>query len=115
MSPTNTVLPASAGDAIKIKAYAKTMFSIKTVLPLTTDETKQIKVNSNTMFAIKVVLHLATEETAEIKHDTLTTSSTKQCSLYQMLKQQRDPTQRRLLGRNCCLKRPLGYQINPNI
>jgi hypothetical protein len=67
------------------------------------------------MFAIRVVLHLATEETTVIKHDTLKTSPTKQYSLYQMLRQQRDLTQKRLLGRNCCLKRPLGYQINPNI
>jgi len=67
------------------------------------------------MFAMKVVLHLATGETTLIKHDTLTTSPTKQYSLYQMLRQQKGLTQERLLGRNCCLKRPLGYQINPNI
>jgi hypothetical protein len=40
MSPIKTVLPASALDTTKIKAYTKTMFSIKVVLPLATYETK---------------------------------------------------------------------------
>jgi hypothetical protein len=40
MSPIKTVLPASAGDTIKIKAYTKARFSIKIVPPLATDETK---------------------------------------------------------------------------
>jgi len=40
MSPRKTVLHASAGDKIKIKAYTKKMFSVLIVLPLATDETK---------------------------------------------------------------------------
>jgi len=40
LSPTQTVLPASVGGTLKIKAYIKAMFSIKIVLPLATDETK---------------------------------------------------------------------------